>query len=104
MKSGGKSESAAARVCIALIRAYKAAVSPLLHAFGGGCRFFPTCSEYASLCIKHHGAVKGCILGACRILRCNPLCPGGLDFPPKKFSWRNLFSQNKIDEFHDFDN
>ncbi len=78
-------------------------ISPVLHQLGGGCRFFPTCSEYTLLCIKHHGVIKGIILGTCRILRCNPLCNGGLDFPPKKFKIKKLFLQNSVDEFHDFD-
>ena len=42
-------------------------------------------------------------MGACRIIRCNPLSKGGLDFPPKKFDFKKLFSQNSVDEFNDFD-
>ena len=95
--------SIAARAAIALIHIYKIAVSPALHLLGGGCRFFPTCSEYTALCIAHHGFFRGAILGACRILRCNPLCRGGLDYPPKIFSLKKLFSQNSVDEFGDFD-
>ena len=86
-----------------LIGFYKIAISPLLHLFGGGCRFFPTCSDYTLLCIKHHGAVKGSLMGVCRILRCNPFCNGGFDYPKKNFSFKTLFSQNSIDEFKDFD-
>ena len=109
MKRGNKNGEAknlslAAKFCCLLIRFYKAAISPALHLLGGGCRFFPTCSEYTFLCIVHHGALKGCLMGACRILRCNPLSKGGLDYPPKKFSFAKLFSQNSIDEFGDFDN
>ena len=42
-------------------------------------------------------------MGACRILRCNPLCRGGIDEVPDKFVWKNLFSINdkpakKVDE------
>ena len=98
-----KKISTAARAAIALIRIYKIAVSPALHLLGGGCRFFPTCSEYTILCIVHHGILKGVLLGACRILRCNPFCRGGLDYPPKNFSLKKLFSQNSVDEFGDFD-
>ena len=85
------------------IRAYQIFVSPVLSLLGGGCRFFPTCSEYARLCILHHGVFKGTLMGICRILRCNPLFDGGLDYPPKKFTFRGLFSQNRVDEFKDFD-
>ncbi|MBO5255553.1 MAG: membrane protein insertion efficiency factor YidD [Opitutales bacterium] len=91
------------KICIWLIRFYQLAISPVLHLFGGGCRFFPTCSEYTLLCIKHHGAIKGIILGGCRILRCKQFCSGGLDIPPKKFEIKKLFSQNSVDVFNDFD-
>lgn len=84
------------------VRFYQIAVSPLLHAFSsGGCRFYPTCSDYALRALSKHGAVKGGILSVCRILRCNPLCRGGFDFVPEKFCWNRLFSQNKVDEFDD---
>lgn len=36
------------------------------------CRFVPTCSAYAIQAIKKHGALKGAILAAKRILRCRP--------------------------------
>lgn len=88
-----------------LIRFYQIAISPILHIIpGSGCRFYPTCSEYAMQAIERHGAIKGVIMGACRIIRCNPLCSGGLDFVPKKFCWKKLFSQNKVDESDSFDN
>ena len=54
---------------IFLIKLYKYLISPLLPA---ACRFTPTCSEYAAQAIKQHGAVKGGLLAAKRICRCNP--------------------------------
>jgi len=66
---------------IALIRVYQRAVSPL---FPPSCRFLPTCSAYAAEAIAVHGAFKGSLLSLRRILRCHPLCQGGLDpVPPK---------------------
>ena len=48
------------------------------------CRFDPTCSEYALVAIETHGIVRGTLLGAWRILRCNPFCQGGYDpVPPR---------------------
>lgn len=86
------------------VRFYQIAISPILHMFpGAGCRFYPTCSEYALQAVSRHGAIKGGLMAACRILRCNPLCKGGLDYVPKKFSWKALFSQNKVDESGDSD-
>ena len=76
---------------ILLIRAYQLAVSPL---FPPSCRFIPSCSEYAREALMTHGLVKGTLLGAWRLLRCHPLCAGGLDPVPepksasaKKASW-----------------
>jgi putative membrane protein insertion efficiency factor len=67
------------RLLIALIRFYKAAISPWL---GANCRFVPTCSEYAMQAIEKHGALKGSWMAAGRILRCNPFCKGGYDPVP----------------------
>jgi putative membrane protein insertion efficiency factor len=61
---------------------YKAAISPALHSLGlagGGCRFQPTCSEYATLALAQHGPVRGLWLAAGRLLRCHPFARGGWD-------------------------
>ena len=56
-------------------------ISPII---GGRyrCRFFPRCSDYSIEVLKNFGIVKGTYLTIKRILRCNPLCKGGLDLPP----------------------
>lgn len=92
---GGKKESAGVKICSVLIAGYKRFISPIIHIVpGSGCRFYPTCSQYALMAIKRHGVIKGIIMGSCRILRCNPFCEGGLDFPPEKFEWKKLFKRN----------
>lgn len=68
---------------IALIRLYQRFISPLT---GAHCRYYPTCSQYAIEALKKHGFVKGSILSAKRILRCNPLFKGGVDPVPEKFT------------------
>lgn len=67
------------RVLIAIVRAYKKYISPLLPP---SCRFTPTCSEYAMEALSKHGAWKGSLLAIWRILRCNPFCKGGYDPVP----------------------
>ena len=74
------------RLLVALIRFYQRALSPLL---GANCRFEPSCSQYAVGAIQRHGAIKGTLLTIWRILRCNPLTPGGqIDPVPPPGRWR----------------
>jgi uncharacterized protein len=54
---------------------------------GGQCRFSPTCSRYAEEAIRTHGAFKGSLLAARRVLRCNPFGRGGLDPVPSSASY-----------------
>lgn len=62
-----------------LIRAYQVTLSPWL---GGGCRFYPSCSNYALEAIDTHGAVRGSWLTLRRLCKCHPFHPGGFDPPP----------------------
>jgi len=62
-----------------LIRAYQVIVSPML---GPTCRFIPSCSDYALEAIRRHGAAKGSMLTARRLLKCHPFHPGGFDPVP----------------------
>jgi len=70
------------RISAAALRAYKAALSPAFHALGGatgGCRFQPTCSEYAAIAVSEHGLLRGGAMAVARLLRCHPLHRGGFD-------------------------
>ncbi|MBQ1243669.1 MAG: membrane protein insertion efficiency factor YidD [Clostridia bacterium] len=70
------------RVLLAVIRFYRRFISPHLPPM---CRYYPTCSCYAIEAIETHGALKGGLLAAWRVLRCNPFSTGGFDpVPPKK--------------------
>jgi putative membrane protein insertion efficiency factor len=73
-------------ILIFLIRIYRAAISPVLTAIFGpaglGCRFTPTCSEYAMAAVKTHGALRGSWLALCRLCRCHPWGKAGLDPVP----------------------
>jgi putative membrane protein insertion efficiency factor len=66
-----------------LVRLYQLTLSKLLVAiFGPACRFEPSCSQYALLCLQAHGAFRGSLLSAKRLCRCHPFHPGGYDPPP----------------------
>lgn len=66
------------RLLVALLDQYKRRVSPLLPP---SCRFTPTCSEYSRLALLKHGLARGAALTFWRLLRCQPLHPGGVDLP-----------------------
>jgi len=63
-------------LALALLRAYKRCISPLLPPL---CRFEPTCSVYMRQAIEERGLVKGLYLGTKRLLRCHPFSRGGVD-------------------------
>lgn len=64
------------RAVILPIRGYQLFISPLL---GPRRRFHPSCSQYATEAVQTHGALTGIWLALRRILRCQPLRPGGFD-------------------------
>lgn len=69
----------AARCACALIRGYQLTLSRWLPPL---CRFEPSCSRYTLEAIRRHGLLRGGWLGLKRLLRCNPLFPGGYDPVP----------------------
>lgn len=69
----------ATSLLLAPIRAYQRWISPILPP---SCRFYPSCSHYAAEALQVHGPLRGLGLAAWRILRCNPLCEGGMDPVP----------------------
>jgi len=77
------------RALVGLIRGYQLVVSPLL---GRRCRYYPTCSAYAIEAIRVHGPLRGCLLGAWRVLRCNPFSNGRLDPVPPRGEHRHCRS------------
>jgi hypothetical protein len=57
------------------IRVYRLVISPAqIFLFGpaGGCRFTPTCSQFAAEAIRTHRAWNGSLLASGRICRCHP--------------------------------
>lgn len=71
-------------ILIVLIWAYRYGISPILHimAPGSGCRFQPTCSDYALQAVRRHGPVRGSWLALTRIAKCHPWGGHGYDPVP----------------------
>lgn len=71
-----------ARALRGAVVAYQWTLRPIL---GCNCRFHPSCSDYALEALTSHGAIRGTLMSAGRILRCNPWNPGGYDpVPPPR--------------------
>ena len=64
---------------IVLIKIYKKSLSKVFEVFGFKCKFYPTCSEYMKQAVGKYGILRGGLLSARRILRCNPFSRGGYD-------------------------
>lgn len=65
-----------AGVILAPVRLYRRLISPLMPA---RCKYHPTCSTYAVDAVRTYGVLRGSVLAAWRLLRCNPLSNGGID-------------------------
>jgi hypothetical protein len=69
-----------ARALMALIRGYQSARAGRPT----GCRYLPTCSEYATEAIDRYGPARGSLLAARRIARCGPWGGHGIDPAPER--------------------
>jgi len=67
------------KLMLGTIAFYRRFISPLKRPC---CRFYPTCSVYASEAIEKYGALKGFFLAVVRIFKCHPFHPGGFDPVP----------------------
>jgi hypothetical protein len=70
---------AAVWLLLMCIRFYQAVFAPVMPV---GCKFYPSCSQYAVEAITRHGALRGVRLAAARLLRCRPFTQGGFDPVP----------------------
>ena len=61
---------------LAPLHLYRRVISPAL---GPHCRYHPSCSEYALGAVREHGVIRGGVLAAWRVMRCNPWSHGGVD-------------------------
>jgi hypothetical protein len=69
-----------ARILVAVVHGYQAARSGRPT----GCRYLPTCSEYAVEAIDTHGTIRGVALTARRLGRCTPWGGHGIDPVPDR--------------------
>ncbi|KAL0916220.1 hypothetical protein M5K25_013713 [Dendrobium thyrsiflorum] len=78
------------RAALSMLKFYRSEISPLLPS---SCRYVPSCSVYSMEAYKKYGFVKGTILTAWRLCRCNPLGGHGFD-PPRWFDEEKLSDEN----------
>lgn len=69
------------QIFILILRGYQKLISPY---FAPRCKYYPSCSQYAIDAIREYGALKGILLTAWRLVRCNPFSHGGVDYAVKK--------------------
>ena len=74
----------AGALLLAPVRFYRRFVTPALPA---RCKYHPTCSAYAVEAVRELGPLRGTIVAAWRLARCNPWSNGGYD----PLSQRRLF-------------
>ena len=63
------------RLAVLLVHGYRHGVSPFL---APRCKYHPTC--YALDALEEYGFLRGSVLAAWRLLRCNPWSHGGVDY------------------------
>ena len=75
------------QILVFLIKKYQKYISPFKDT---KCPYFPSCSEYGITAVERYGAVKGGLMAAYRILRCNPFSKGGVD--PVPLNYKGILS------------
>ncbi|MCI4400415.1 MAG: membrane protein insertion efficiency factor YidD [Campylobacteraceae bacterium] len=70
------------KIAIAFVRFYQKFISPITV---GSCRYYPSCSEYAIWQFETNGFLRALFASLLRILRCNKLFPGGIEYPKIAF-------------------
>ena len=63
-------------LCLAPLHLYRRFVSP---AIPNRCKYYPTCSTYAVQAVRELGVLRGTVVAAWRLARCNPWSDGGVD-------------------------
>jgi putative membrane protein insertion efficiency factor len=74
-------------ILVLCVRVYQRVLSPALAVIFGpfaGCRFEPTCSQYAVEAVQQHGALRGSWLASRRLCGCHPWGGCGHDPVPSR--------------------
>ncbi|MGC9351286.1 MAG: membrane protein insertion efficiency factor YidD [Sulfurovum sp.] len=80
---------------IAPIKGYQY-ISRMLPA---SCRYYPSCSEYAKWQFEFNAPLKALAASSLRILRCNQLFKGGIDYPLVDYSPPKLMDLLHFNQF-----
>lgn len=86
------------KILLLFVKFYRKFISPLKPPC---CKYYPTCSTYALTALEKHGALKGSVLAAWRLARCNPFSLGGVDHVPDEFFLYTLKSRKNREAKHE---
>ena len=81
-------------VALRALDGYRLFISPLLPK---SCRFYPSCSQYARLVVLYQNPffIPAQILY--RLLRCQPFCEGGVNYPLVRMKFAPVFRDFKLE-------
>jgi len=78
-------------ILILILRGYQKFISPY---FAPRCKYYPTCSQYSIDAIREYGSIRGIVMTAWRLVRCNPFSHGGVDYAVKTRVSNNMKAGN----------
>lgn len=79
---------------IAMVRGYQRVISPLSK---GACRYYPSCSEYALWLLRFENPFVAVLKSCARVLACNQLFCGGIDYPQVTLRFKNVVFEQKFE-------
>lgn len=80
------------KLALSLVGFYQKFISPFKPR---SCRYYPSCSEYAKWQFETNGFWRALFASILRILRCNKLFVGGIDYPEIDFKKPSLLELKK---------
>lgn len=79
-------------ILLTCVKFYQNCISKLLP---NSCRYYPSCSEYAIWQFKTNNIFLAMVAVLMRILRCNQLFRGGIDYPVIRKNFHATYLLNK---------